>query len=302
MAKSVVGPWARDKLDRLGKYLAAYTTIMKDQSWCEGFHYVDAFAGPGGHSVREDAQDARHAAQQALMEVSIFGSDQEEQRMFLAGSPRVALNVPHSFTNYIFVEHSPQRIADLQQLKSEYGARRRIHIRHEDCTKYLSQKVAANPRLDWKSNRALVFLDPFGMQVGWQTIAELAQTKAIEIFLNFPVGMAIQRLLLRQPEKFTDAQRRRLDDYFGSAQWFDVLYKNRGKTLFGDEAQDKVEASGKSLLKWYRERLRTIFAHVSKAALIRNTRGGHLYYLLLASQNKTGAKIADDILSAGETV
>jgi three-Cys-motif partner protein len=114
--------------------------------------------------------------------------------------------------------------------------------------------------------------------------------------------MAIQRLLLRQPEKFTDAQRRRLDDYFGSPGWFDVLYKKQGKTLFGDETQGKIDASGKALLKWYRDRLRSVFPHVSKAALIRNTRGGHLYYLLLASHNKTGVKIADDILSAGETV
>lgn len=41
---------------------------------------------------------------------------------------------------------------------------------------------------------------------------------------------------------------------------------------------------------------------VSKAALIRNTRGAHLYYLLLASHNKTGVQIADEILSAGEAV
>jgi hypothetical protein len=40
----------------------------------------------------------------------------------------------------------------------------------------------------------------------------------------------------------------------------------------------------------------------SKAALIRNTRGGHLYYLLLASHNGIGVKIANPILSAGEVV
>jgi len=45
MAESVVGPWAADKLDRLGKYLSAYTTIMKDQDWCERFYYIDAMAG-----------------------------------------------------------------------------------------------------------------------------------------------------------------------------------------------------------------------------------------------------------------
>jgi three-Cys-motif partner protein len=301
VANSVVGPWARDKLERLRKYLAAYTTIMKDQRWCKDYHYVDAFAGPGEHTVRQNATDKRHATQQALLDVSSYGAEHEEQQQFLAGSPRVALDLQHPFANYVFIERSPDRVAALEQLKAEYAGSRNIVIRQEDCTKYLKGRVAENPRIDWAKNRALVFLDPFGMQVGWETIAVLATTKAIEIFLNFPVGMAIQRLLLRQPENFTEAQRRRLDEYFGSPDWKDVLYR-RHRTLFGDDAQEKIDASGAALLKWYRDRLRTIFSHVSKAALIRNTRGGHLYYLLLASHNKNGVKIANDILSAGEAV
>lgn len=296
---SVVGPWAKDKLDRLGKYLHAYTTIMKEQSrWCEGYHYIDAFAGPGSHTVREAETDARQAAQAALLDIAEFGAEQEEQQQFLAGSPRVALSIANPFTSYVFVERSPERVTALEDLKAEYGSTRRIVVRNADCTKYLMEKVAANTAIDWKKHRALVFLDPFGMQVGWQTIEALAATDAIEIFLNFPVGMAIQRLLKRRPETFTDAQRRKLDGYFGSPEWFDVLYK-KAKTLFDDDAQEKVTASGEALLKWYRDRLRKHFKHVSKAALITNTRGGHLYYLLLASQNKTGVKIADDILSAG---
>jgi three-Cys-motif partner protein len=274
---------------------------MKDQKWCKGYHYIDAFAGPGLHEIRKEKTDRRQAAQQALLDVSSFGNEQEEQQLFLAGSPRVALDLQFPFDNYIFVERSSERIGSLGQLKAWYGATRHIHIRQEDCTKYLHDKIATNPKLDWKVNRAIVFLDPFGMQVRWHTIEALANTKAIEIFLNFPVGMAIQRLLLRQPERFTDAQRRRLDDYFGSPDWMSVLYK-RHKTLFGDEAQQKVDESGIALLNWYRGRLRNVFAHVSRAALIRNTRGGHLYYLLLASHNRTGVKIADDILSADEVV
>jgi three-Cys-motif partner protein len=301
MAESVVGPWAKKKLDRLAKYLNAYTLIMKEQKWCKGYHYIDAFAGPGEHEIRKVKSGQRHAGRQALLDVSRFGSEQEEQQQFLAGSPRVALELQFPFTNYIFVEHSPKRIESLERLKSEFGVSRQIHIRQEDCTKYLLDKIAANPKLDWAVNRALVFLDPFGMQVGWRTIEALASTKAIEIFLNFPVGMAIQRLLFRQPAKFTDVQRRRLDKYFGSPDWITILYK-RSRTLFGDETQHKIDDSGIALLRWYRSRLRQIFSHVSKAALIRNTRGGHLYYLLLASHNRTGVKIADDILSAGEVV
>jgi three-Cys-motif partner protein len=139
------------------------------------------------------------------------------------------------------------------------------------------------------------------MQVAWQTIEALAATKAIELFINFPVGMAIQRLLRRQVEKFTDAQRRRLDDYFGSPDWKGAVYQPE-QTLFGGDDEQKVHRSGEKLVTWYRNRLGTLFSHVSRAALIRNTRRGHLYYLLLASHNAVGVKIANEILSAGELV
>ena len=41
-----VGPWASEKLDCLGKYLEAYTTILGRQQF-RGYFYIDAFAGPG---------------------------------------------------------------------------------------------------------------------------------------------------------------------------------------------------------------------------------------------------------------
>jgi three-Cys-motif partner protein len=303
MAKeSLVGSWAKDKLECLRKYLSAYTKIMKKRTWCRGYHYIDAFAGPGSHKVRT-ADDNVGSAQRALLEVAEFGAEQKEQQRFLAGSPRVALDIDNPFTNYVFVEKSPERVKSLKKLVDEYLDRRTIHIRERDCSEYLQEMVAKNPEF-WKSNRAVVFLDPFGMQVGWPTIEALASTKAIEIFLNLPVGMAIQRLLRTRPEKYSEPERRKLDDYFGSPKWFDALYKKSAPPLFGEGALEKVKAPGKALLKWYRERLAGIFAHVSNASLIRNTKRGHLYYLMLASPDKTGVavKIANDILSAGETV
>ena len=156
MSESVVGPWAKDKLDRLAKYLHAYTTIMKGQRWCEGYHYIDAFAGPGDYKVRHSASDRSREAQQALLDVSLFGREQIEQKQFLAGSPRVALDLQFPFTHYVFVEQSADRVASLERIKAEYGATRSIHVRKADCTKYLREKVAANPSINWQTNRAIV--------------------------------------------------------------------------------------------------------------------------------------------------
>ena len=298
MVESIVGPWAKDKLDRLSKYLRAYTMIMQKQKWCREYVYIDAFAGPGEHGLRKATRTT--TLQNALLDVARYSLADEGQHEFVLGSPSVALGLEHPFTWYVFIEKDPGRVADLQQLKATYGNRRRIAIHQGDCNSYLLNHVANDPRVDWRSTRVLVFLDPFGMQVPWDTLRALGQTNGIEVFLNFPVGMAIQRLLLRSG-KFTERQRRRLNAYFGSPEWFDVLYRDEAD-LFGDSSPVKVEASGKALLRWYRERLQQTFGYASRAALVRNTKGGHLYYLMLATPKATGLKIANEILSAGETV
>ena len=70
MVESIVGPWAKDKLVRLAKYLHAYTTIMQKQQWCRRYIYIDAFAGPGAHAVRKRAGTA--TLQDALLDVAQY--------------------------------------------------------------------------------------------------------------------------------------------------------------------------------------------------------------------------------------
>jgi three-Cys-motif partner protein len=50
-----VGPWAREKLDTLQRYLNYYTTALKNQPWWS-LIYVDAFAGPGTARLRPSNQ------------------------------------------------------------------------------------------------------------------------------------------------------------------------------------------------------------------------------------------------------
>jgi three-Cys-motif partner protein len=300
MSLSSVGPWAKDKLDRLRKYLTPYAEILATRvksGRFEGFHYIDAFAGPGAHSLR--SSQMMDPLQQVFKEAADHLQSDEGQKRFLAGSPRVALETMPPFSTYVFVEKSDDRVTELEKLQTEFKDRK-VVIRRADCNSYLRDKVANNPKVDWHRNRAIVFLDPFGMQVPWSTIERLAATKAIEVFINFPEAMAIQRLLLRSGE-FTAAQRQKLDDYFGSTEWYKVLYKEH-PTLFGDVSVEKIDKPGLPLVRWYRKRLAKIFGFASKAALIRNTKNKPLYYLILASPNRTGVKIANHVLSAGEFV
>jgi three-Cys-motif partner protein len=108
--------------------------------------------------------------------------------------------------------------------------------------------------------------------------------------------MAIQRLLKRSGQ-FTPKERKKLDEYFGSADWYDLLYRSQ-EDLAGVNVE-KLDRSGDILVRWYRKRLKEVFGYVSAAREVRNTRGRPLYYLIFAGPNVTGARIAGEILKQG---
>ena len=85
--------WTTEKLERVHKYLKAYTTIMKDRNF--HFAYIDAFAGTGYRTYRRDADPNE------LMFPEI--AEQEVQE-FLDGSARIALQVQPRFQKYILIE------------------------------------------------------------------------------------------------------------------------------------------------------------------------------------------------------
>ena len=290
---NTVGPWAKEKLEALEQYLSFYTAVLKNQGhWLRGTIFVDAFAGPGLAHVR--------TKETAIVRQGLFEADQEADTaeiQFLKGSPRVALDIANPFTSYVFVERDPQRIAELYALKAEYRMIRRIDIREGDANVALQAWLGSG--LDWKHHRAVVFLDPFGMQVPWSTIQSLGKTKAIEVLLNFPLGMAIQRLLTRSGE-IPPSWQISLDTFFGSQDWRQLAYEE-SSDLFGPRVT-KASGSGLKLLEWYRDRLRRIFGHVSTARLIKNTRGSPLYHLIWAGPHRKGLVGAEYILSKGQQI
>ena len=281
-----VGPWAREKLAGLRAYLSAYMKILSRHAPLKTV-YVDAFAAAGRAVVRQ----RDHDDPTIHLDLGDEARD-EEAREVIDGSPRVALEIDPPFDQYVFVEMDERRLAELRELEVEYKGRRKIAVRAGDCNEYLATKLLktfASDRL-W---RGVVFLDPFGMHVPWSTIEQLAKTEHIEVFLNFPVGMAIQRLLPRSGH-FTAKQRAKLDEYFGDPGWFDQVYVVE-RALFGEQLR-KYDDAAERLVTWFRGRLKSAFGFVSTARLIPNSKGGHLYYLIFAGPNETGARIASHVL------
>jgi len=102
--------WTQDKLERVRKYLVAYSTIMRKRRYL--YAYIDGFAGTGYYELKKEV---------AASDLSLFPEEDEpEIEAFLDGSARIALQVEPRFTDYIFIEKSPKKAAELQKLKDEF--------------------------------------------------------------------------------------------------------------------------------------------------------------------------------------
>jgi three-Cys-motif partner protein len=209
--------------------------------------------------------------------------------------------LPEPFDHYFFIEKSKGRAGELEEMiKRDHAA-----LLHRcDC-----QPGEANALLkawckkrDWQKERAVVFLDPYGMQVEWSTIEALAATKAIDLWYLFPLGVGVARLLTYDGN-IDEAWKRRLDLLFGTAEWRTEFYRVTVSQpdLFG-ESHETVERDAPiaKIEAFIHDRLAGIFEKAAKGLVLKNSRSSPLYLLCFAAANKKGAptalKIAQDIL------
>lgn len=277
------GEWTEKKLNILKDYLVSYLTALKKQH----FHklYIDAFAGSG--SITLDSSDI--SSQQFLFDDFLMVPQD-----FLQGSARVALSLQNSFDEYIFIEKNPVHANALERLKQEFPERKEsVHILTGEANSLL-QEICK--RTDWISHRATLFLDPYGMQVDWETIKLVASTKAIDALILFPSGVAVNRLLSKSgqiPAGFEKS----LDRIFGSHDWKNLFYKEDNQTgLFEVESKQRKSGSIAAIANYYNSRLREIFAGVEEEPFPLRRDDGHvLYHLCFVAANEKGAKIAERI-------
>ena len=188
------------------------------------------------------------------------------------------------------MEKSDARIAELENLKAESDARDRITIRKGDANAKLESFANAT---DWKKTRAVVFLDPYGMQVNWKTISTLGQTGGVDLWLLFPLGQAVMRLLQRRTEPPPEWQHA-LDRIFGTHEWHTRFYRiEKEQDMFGEITSTYRVADYQVVSSFMIERLETAFHAVAKKpGVLYNSQKIPLYLFCFASANPKGAPIA----------
>jgi three-Cys-motif partner protein len=264
-----IGKWSEEKLELLHKYLSAYAHIMNNQkkTWLKAYHYIDAFANAGQARAKDEER-------------------------YIEGSPVRALQCEPPFDCYWFVERSQWRASQLQELQRRFP-KRRIIIQQGDCNEVLRNTIV--PRIELRSKqRGLVFLDPYGLQVEWETVELLAKAKTFDVFVNFSL-MGITRLL-RLNEPPTGQAATLLSKTMGNMDWVQEVYRPPAQlSLFGEPSLVREVIRAEWLARLYADQIATLFPFVSRPVIMLNSKNSPLYALFLASHNKSATRIVNDI-------
>lgn len=283
--QSFGGEHTRRKLDVVAKYLVAYVTVMKKQDF--RLFYVDGFAGSGASTSKAEAEKSQDPTLFPTADV-------------LDGSPIRALSVEPPFDHYIFIEKSDENVRSLSGLREKFP-HRMIEIAPGDANERLREfcDSITGERFD----RAVVFLDPFGLSVRWQTVERLAATEKVDLWYLVPVdGMSRQ---IKDNGTFLPGASK-IDEIWGSAAWRTkaVRRADTSDDLFGDvdERLEKI-AKAKQFSEMFRDHLQDVFAGGVANAYLPLGRGRrHDFSLMFACANPRPAasekamRIANHIL------
>ena len=267
--KAFAGNHTQRKLDALRKYLVAFQNVMKYQP----MHtiYFDGFAGTGEIPIAVGKGPT-------LL-------DAEPISPFVTGSAKLALSLDRPFDRYIFVESMSAKIGELHKLRASFTAlEARINIQKSDANDALKSFCTDT---DWNCNKAVIFLDPFGNQVNWESIELIANTTKADLWYLFPAGLGVNRQL-GKGGKVRDDHAKSLDRIFGGRHWERAFLQPTGQgDLFSDSEDYRKVADAKLITEFMIQQMKGVFGgRVLDDWLPLGSRNIHMYSLLFAVANK----------------
>lgn len=278
------GPWTEKKLQAFSKYVSAYLTIMKKFPYWETI-YFDGFAGSG----TKEKEVKTELYEQLKITIT-------EEKTYKGAAERVlTLKDDLAFNYYYFIDKEEKSLNKLKaKLKDIKG--KKLVFRSGDMNKHIKDLAKALLTKE-KKLAALIFLDPFGMQIDWTSIEELKGSRS-DVWILVPTGVIVNRLLDRAGKLvFSD----KLESFFGLPieEIKKIFYKHEKKnTLFGEEESiSKISKPIEQIAKIYASRMKTIWKYVTEEPLVlKNRNGVPIFHFVFASNNQNASKIAKQII------
>jgi three-Cys-motif partner protein len=276
------------KFRRAAAYLAAFTTALRGKF--QHLWYIDAFAGTGERTVRHAAQDG-----------DLFDPATEERIERRRGSARIAIDVRPPFDRLVFMDKNPKHCAALRGLQSDHPDRQ-IDVLEGDANEAIRGLLAQRR---WPSTRAVMFLDPYGMSVDWETLESIRGTEATDVWYLVSLS-GLFRQAARKGSAVDEPKRAALTRMLGTNDWERAWYERAQKTdLFGEvDGEHSRIADVEEMETFVWRRLGSLFPKVLKPLRLTN-RGVPQFALFFAMSNPEpkaiglATKIAAHILNSG---
>lgn len=282
------------KLAIISQYLAMYQKAMKSSGYFRTY-YVDAFAGTGEIQLADKIED------DAYWFGEIAETAVEDANKFIDGSTEIALGISPAFDGYLFVEKNKTKFLELKERFKSHPEAPKIDFKCGDANDHVIQ-FCKNMQ---KGDRAVIFLDPYGSQVRWETLVAIAETKAVDVWYLFPAGLSVFRQISNKATVHR-THSPSLDRIFGTPDWRTAFIKPKSNpTLFDNDATINVKTvTPESAADFMKDRLNTVFE--GGVAEFKIGLGQHAYpsyYLLFAWANPAGAakKLANKLATAAIT-
>jgi three-Cys-motif partner protein len=277
------GAWSKKKVDCVSAYLTAYQTALKRRNF--RLVYIDAFCGDGSQKLKGGT------------EATLLG----EGREFMRGSAQRAIELESPFHAYHFIDKSKKSLGQLKtrlvELKPELTDR--MHWHQGDVNVELPKIVRS---LDQRSERAVVFADPYGMQLDFETVETVGRCPIIDFWYLVPTGLAINRLATKDG-KVPAAWADRLDRFLGEKEWRSRWYRRtESADLFGPTETIAKIANLEQIEADFQARLGKAFALCAKNKMRLEHQGRVLFTLMFACSNPSpkahalAIKIANHLL------
>ncbi|WP_158586808.1 three-Cys-motif partner protein TcmP [Aurantiacibacter zhengii] len=280
------------KLEAVEEYLGMFTTALRDKF---ELLYIDACAGSGSSMPRSAKEKEQvENGQIQLLEPAAELADTDE---IIVGSALRALGVKYPFNRYLFNDKKRKNVEALRrEVKTKFShLEDRVTITQFDANEML---LRICDTINWRNSRAVVFLDPFGLQIKFDTLQALARTQAVDVWYLVPV-FAMFRQVRGDGAVLADGGRS-VDEALGTTEWRNVLpVEEKGQMdMFGQKLSEKAVD-----VAWFekiaQERLKAAFGgRVVEQVLPLGKPGLHEFSLMFAWANPhTSARLASKFAS-----
>lgn len=251
------------KLGALANYLPSYTTALSQSGFT--LHYVDAFAGTGKCTI------------------SMGGREKT-----IPGSAWLALACQPKFHKLAFIEKVPSKAKQLSELLKEFPGRETV-VQVGDANELLPAYLSTLGPGD----RAVVNLDPFGMDVHWSTLATIAASQIADVWYLFPLS-SFYRQAARDSRAIDKSKAAALTRLCGPHDWRTELYApSKQRDLFSGDSADERSADAYRMADWFTDCLKRTFPGVGGPHILYlrrpdGTRGAPLFALYFLVSNPGG--------------